>query len=120
MTPDEISESVKWLREHYSAAGMHTLPEIRTINALVELVAEMKWREIETAPETGEPYLGAIAQPDGGFGEPFMCYWDIDEHHRCVHQTETIAHKPTHWFDLKLLAKAKTIAKLGSIRIVGD
>lgn len=69
--------------------------------------ANSGWLPIESAPETGENYLGIIQQPDGSFGEPFICYWDIDEHHICLHQTEARLHRPTHWLSLRKLTPPK-------------
>jgi hypothetical protein len=55
-----------------------------------------QWQPIENAPKDGIHYLGMIVG-DRFYGEPFVCYYDEDEGHICLHQTEARLHRPTHW-----------------------
>lgn len=57
-----------------------------------------KWLPIENAPKD-KNYLGAI-KTSHGFGEPFICYFDDEEGHVCLHQTEQVPHRPTHFMPL--------------------
>lgn len=54
------------------------------------------WMPIDSAPRDGIHYLGMIIG-DRFYGEPFVCYYDEDEGHICLHQTEARLHHPTHW-----------------------
>jgi hypothetical protein len=54
------------------------------------------WQTMESAPKDGVHYLGMIVG-DRFFGEPFVCYYDEDEGHICLHPTEINLHRPTHW-----------------------
>jgi hypothetical protein len=71
--------------------------QLKTSYRLITLI--YYGRPIDSAPKNGTKYLGAIQQPDGSFGEPFICYWDGEEH-VCEYQTEMKPHKPTHWMPL--------------------
>jgi len=74
---------------------------IRTLisNALEEPIEG--WRPVdENTPKKGR-YLGIINCANRGFpdvwGEPFVCEWDEEDGHICLHQTDLAPHKPTHW-----------------------
>ena len=58
-----------------------------------------EWQPVETAPKDGNNYLGVI------HGQPFICYYDEDEGHVCLHQTEAVLHKPLFWMPLPLSPK---------------
>lgn len=57
-------------------------------------VRESGWQSIETAPKDGSRYLGHCG------GEPFICYYDEDDGHICLHQTEIAPHRPKQWMPL--------------------
>jgi hypothetical protein len=63
---------------------------------LTQRPVDLEWQLIETAPKDGIRYLGMIVR-DRFYGEPFVCYYDEDEGHICLHQTEAKLHRPTHW-----------------------
>ncbi len=67
-----------------------------SLPAAQRLVDGEKWQPINTAPKDGIHYLGMIVA-DRFYGEPFVCYYDEDEGHICLHQTEARLHRPTHW-----------------------
>jgi hypothetical protein len=68
----------------------------KALPAAQRLVDGEKWQSINTAPKDGIHYLGMIVG-DRFYGEPFVCYYDEDEGHICLHQTEARLHRPTHW-----------------------
>lgn len=78
-------------------------------NMLNEFEAKVKelegkgWLPIESAPKDRE-YLGIITGTSytGRYfaGNPFICCYDVEEGHICVHQTEIKPHRPTQWMPL--------------------
>lgn len=54
------------------------------------------WQGIETAPKDGTPYLGLCISG----AEPFIAYYDEEDGHICVLQTEVLPHRPKYWYPL--------------------
>lgn len=76
---------------------------ISDLRAKVKELEGKGWLPIESAPKTGR-YLGIIIGKSytGQYfaGEPFICEYDEEEGHICLHQADLKSHKPTHWMPL--------------------
>ena len=105
-TAGKHPEAAKAFEEKYGRKYWETQQEaVKQLLAIREAVdngAKLVdgWRSIDSAPKD-EAYTGVIncaewGQPDV-WGRPFLCEWDEDDGHVCVHQTEIKPHKPTHW-----------------------